>query len=146
MATRTDEARVKSIMGRDYDHKLSLRGPIQAANALTNNLVKLIAKYKPFLSLDNSTLELIERYLAAHFYQAFDKGYTQRSTSQASGGFQGQKGTTGLETTEYGARALILDYTRVLNAMDKGHISDAFTGPLCGWGDDATDDDLVEDE
>jgi hypothetical protein len=108
----------------DVDRQPDLTPYIAAANAVVNQVVSLSSK-RPLAgnffgtTLDSTTAELVERWLAAHYYQAQDKGFESKSTGVSSGSFQGQKGSTGLETTEYGKRALLLDWTGCLEALDK---------------------------
>ena len=125
---RTDPSLVQAVLGKDYD---SLNSPdltwcCTAANIIMNRVVECaIKKKKPLTDPGaypvgvDSEAEMIERLVAAHMYCAQDAPYSSRSTAGASGSFQTQKGTTGLEVTNYGKRALLLDVSGCLNAYDK---------------------------
>lgn len=69
-------------------------------------------------TLTATELELVERWLAAHFYAVSDKPYASRSTSGASGSFHGQTGMY-LEATLYGQTAMRVDYSGCLAALNK---------------------------
>lgn len=123
MSIRTTEAAVKDILGRHYDTNTSpsLTGFIATGSSLvdkvnTNDTTNL---------LSDSDLELIERWLSAHFYAQSDQLFSSRSTGKASGSFQGQTGMQ-LENTIYGQQALILDVTGYLSALQKGGIVGGF--------------------
>ena len=132
MAQRTDQGKVMSLLGPNYDRKTSLLPFIRQANVLTNTVVRLVAKYRVGMVLGADELLEIETLLAAHNYMMADPGYQQRATSSASGSFQTQKGN-GLERTDYGKNALLVDWTGVLEALDKRKIaSGAWVGtPYC---------------
>ena len=63
-------------------------------------------------------LELVERWLSAHFYQMADPGYTSRTTAGASGGFNGQQ-TMNFLSTRFGQQACNLDLTGFLARRSK---------------------------
>jgi hypothetical protein len=127
---RTNASLVQAIMGNDYDKKNApdLTPCIAAASAMVDAVTACAASRGFFLSPAQDQLgELIERWLAAHFYQAQDKGYKSKGTSKASASFQAQGGS-GLEETEYGKRALLLDVSGCLEAYDKRKVAVMFWG------------------
>lgn len=109
---RAAETDVREII--DLDAALKLDRFIQAASRLvdyvedcdTNNL----------LSADH--LRDIEIQLAAHFAAHRDQRYAAKKTADASATFQGQTGM-GLDSTQYGQTAKILDVTGCLADLDR---------------------------
>ena len=95
---------------------------IATASNLVDRVSSLAATYKG-INLDTVTLELIERWLSAHFYLQSDQGLQSKSTRGASGQFQGKTDVVGLQGTKYGQAAIDTDYSRVLMAIDKGWIA-----------------------
>lgn len=69
-------------------------------------------------TLTSDELEIIERWLSAHFYCCSDKAYLSRSTEGASGAFNGQTGK-GFEATLYGQQAMNADWSGCLKNLDK---------------------------
>ena len=133
MATRSTSDDVRKVLGKDYDWERmpDLTPMIDSAAALVARVTSVALSAKS-ISLTAVEQELVMRWLSAHFYQAQDKGYASKSTQGASASFQGQKGQTGLETTEYGKRAILLDYSGVLDAIDKRKIAvGAWGGTTC---------------
>lgn len=118
---RTTADLVKALMapGGDYDLVSSpdLSPFIDTASAIVDDVAECaINKDK---ALTTARLELIERWLAAHFYQQSDQGYIERATLRASGKFQGQTGMY-LESTKYGQTARNLDSSGCLDAIATG--------------------------
>jgi hypothetical protein len=102
---RTDATEVQGILGVNYDGSASLTRYINAAHAMVNWIANVCDTAGVN---DADQLTLIETWLAAHYYQAMDPGYTSKSTGGASGSFKGQTGKY-FEATDYGQRALELD-------------------------------------
>jgi hypothetical protein len=71
------------------------------------------------VTLSSTLLELIERWLAAHFYAQSDQLYQSKNTGGAGASFQGQT-AMGLSNTSYGQQAKMLDISGCLAAFDKG--------------------------
>lgn len=68
-------------------------------------------------TLTSSELELIERWLAAHFYAcAPDQAKESKTTGRASAKYQGKTGMY-LESTKFGQMAVTLDYSGCLVAI-----------------------------
>lgn len=92
---------------------MSLEGFIDTASKLVDR-VECCANGK----LDDQTLELLERWLACHFYASINPNILQsKSIGGASKSYQvGQVGT-GIEGTPYGQQALALDTTGCLESI-----------------------------
>jgi hypothetical protein len=116
MANRTNSNAVAGILTRDWDGETSLIPYIQSANAMVNRVASIAPQRG--IALSNSELELIERWLSAHFYCCSDQPLAQKTTDGAAGQFQG-KTEDGLCGTKYGQMAVRLDISGVLNALDK---------------------------
>jgi len=121
LAVRTTEVAVKGILVRNYD---SNRGTelypfLEAAAMIVDQVVECAATRDPAITFTAAELEVIERWLSAHFYQAGpDLGYSNSSTLQASGGFQGRT-DMGLNATFYGQMAIRLDKSGCLAEIEK---------------------------
>lgn len=117
---RTNTGAVLAVLepGKEYDTLFSpdLTPFMDAAQALTNRVYTSSAIRGYIYTAPE--LEVIERYLAAHFYCTSDKVYASKSAGGASGSFMQQTGK-GLEQTPHGQTALRLDYSGVLNGIDK---------------------------
>ena len=118
---RTTSTLVIGILGRDYDSQPEVGAPpsltpyIDTASALVDDIVaNAVALGLPALSAGR--LELIERWLSAHYYQQSDQGFTSKSTDGASASFKGQTGK-GLNGTQYGQSAITLDTTKYLQKI-----------------------------
>ena len=117
---RTTAAAVQALMlpGKEYDtaNAPSLTGFIDTATAIVDR-VDACATAKD-ITLTSAELELIERWLAAHFYAQSDKPYASKNTQGAGASFHGQTGMH-LESTLYGQTALTVDYSGCLAAIGK---------------------------
>lgn len=84
---RTTPARVEGVLNKDYDFKNrpSLTPYIDAANSVTTRLVSKAASAG--VSIGSDTAELIERWLAAHYYTRSDATHTSRTNMGASASF-----------------------------------------------------------
>lgn len=83
---------------------------IEAANHLVNQCC-LESDYS------DATLELIERWLAAHFYHVFDPRRVQERADVISATFEGKTGLN-LNFTRYGQQAMMLDTAGNLAALN----------------------------
>jgi len=134
MAFRTTSDLVKGILGPgprkyNYDGSTPLTPFITAANNFVTQ-AKAIADNRGYSTTDGPDADddtaslwgLLERWIAAHFYQVMDQGYQSRSTEGASGQFTGQTGKK-LESTYYGQAALAMDWTGSCEILDKRKIA-----------------------
>lgn len=120
MAVRTLSADVLALMAPGEDYNLSsppdLTGFILTANKIVSR-VATCATAKG-LTLDSEELELIERWLSAHFYVMSDQNYTSKSTGGQSASFQG-KTDMSIAASKYGQAAMNVDYSGCLTAISK---------------------------
>jgi hypothetical protein len=123
--SRTTTAAVIELMapGDDYDldGNPTVQPYIDTASPIVDQVV-LQAKANGRFTISPALAEIIERWLAAHFYCMSDQTYASKSTSKASASFKGQTGM-GLEMTNYGQGALRADISGELNKLDKRHFA-----------------------
>lgn len=120
MAIRTSDASVQAILLDQYDTdgSPSLTAFIATANSLTDYVDSCDSDG----DLSSATLELIERWLAAHYYAHADQLQKSKTTGDASSSFQGEFGK-GLESTQYGQAAMNLDTTGCLAKKNREMIN-----------------------
>lgn len=136
---RTTADKVKALLLRDYDNVdlPSLLGFIETASTLVDDVAAAgVADGNP---VPAARLEIIERWLSAHCYQANDPSYTSRSNSGGSGSFMWAGEQSGFKATRYGDMAVSLDPTGVLLAAGKEKVG-------FFWGGKAEPDQLTYDE
>lgn len=116
---RTVATAVEGILGEHYDsdNSPSLTPFIDTANDLTSRVATCATARG--VTLSSTTLELIERQLAAHFYTRSDPIASEKKTGDASAVFQG-KTEMGLDSTHYGQDAKMLDHSGCLASMSAG--------------------------
>lgn len=118
---RTNSAAVQGVLGDDYGPKEDGTLPdltpyIATASAIVDRVITCATRKGYTLSCTET--ELIERWLAAHFYAVSDKPYQSRSTEGASGQFSGQT-AMGFDANQYGQMAQRVDYSGCLRNLDK---------------------------
>lgn len=106
------------LPGGDYDtvNEPDLTGQIASANVVVTRAASLASQKGVTLTSDE--LELMERWLAAHFYCVSDQTYASKSTDGASASFHG-KTDMNFESTRYGQSALNVDYSGALTNISK---------------------------
>ena len=114
---RTNAGKVQGILVNDYDGYTTLEGYIETANVIVTR-VEACAVAKG-VTLTAAELELVERWLSAHFYAVQDKPYASNSTNKASASYHGQTGMY-LEATLYGQMATRIDWSGCLAAIATG--------------------------
>jgi len=103
--SRTNSAAVVGILLENYDGTSVLTPFIDTACSLVNR----ISTKDTAGELTSTDLELIERYLAAHYYTLADPLYVSKSTGGASGSFRDRS---------YYEAAKALDSTGLLAALE----------------------------
>lgn len=110
----TDADKVRTIVETDDEAFPDLGPFIAAANSLVG-AVCLGSGYSDF------TLELIERWLAAHFYAVSDPRSTYEQAGSVSEKLEG-KTDLGLDFTRYGQQAKLLDYAGNLAKLGRDQV------------------------
>lgn len=115
---RTTSAAVILLLspGRDY-HTITapdLTPFIDTAAAVVDDVLECAEEKE--IDISAARAELIERWLAAHFYKSSDQAYASKSTADASASYQGQTAMY-LEGTKYGQTAVTLDPSGCLAAI-----------------------------
>lgn len=124
MAIRTTSVAVEGII--EVDANIPLTPFIETASSLVDDVAA--ADSPP-----NSTrLELIERYLSAHFYTLRDPRPTSEKAGPVASSYQ-SKVDLGLNTSHYGQMAISLDPTGTLKRASSGRK----IGATCWLGTEA---------
>jgi hypothetical protein len=129
MARTTSEAVALII---EVDENISLTSFIEAANALVTEVCSAVTSY------DTTRLELIERWLSAHFYAIRDSRPTNERAGSVGASYQ-SKVDLGFDVTHYGQMAMRLDTAgglAQLNAESK--LGGARTASVTWVGKDTT--------
>ena len=106
---RTTSEEVALII--EVDESVSLTPFIEAANALVTEKCSTVTTY------DADRLELIERWLAAHFYAIRDARPTHERAGSVGASYQ-SKVDLGFDVTHYGQMAMRLDTAGGLAALN----------------------------
>lgn len=117
---RTTSAAVQAILLGEYGQTIYETSPdltpfIETASAIVDDVVEC-SESNDRTTLDSTRAELVERWLAAHFYQQADPGYQSKSTGGASGSFLGRTDMY-IESTRYGQTAVRLDKSGCLETL-----------------------------
>ena len=113
--TRAVPEDVIEILGDHYDGITSLLPFIKTAASLVR---KIQTANITLGVLTSDDLEIIEQWLAAHFYGHADQFSASRRTGRASAEFQGKTAMV-FNSTQYGQAALGLDTTGTLADIQK---------------------------
>jgi len=140
MATRTSSASVQALLGQNYDGSTTLTPFIDTATAL----VDWLSSQDSDGELNSTLLELIERYLAAHFYHPVNQFVQAEGAGGASNTYQGQTGQ-GFSSTMYGQTALRLDVTGLL-AKRELESQQGRSKATVGWLGKTTDEQIDYDD
>lgn len=115
---RTTSAAVQALLepGQDYDTLTSpsLTPFIETASAMVDDAASCATDLGTPIS--TTRLELIERWLAAHYYVQSDQTYASKNTEGAGASFHGQTAMY-LEASKYGQTAARLDPTGCLQSV-----------------------------
>lgn len=138
---RTTQAAVEAIIEVDEDAVADLTPFIDAANELVTEICAPVATYTA------ARLELIERWLAAHFYAVRDPRVASEGVKGVTASYQHRVGLH-LAVTTYGQQAMLLDTNGGLAALSK-RMEEGTVTPTVGvtWlGEDYDADDEEEEE
>lgn len=114
ITTHTTSGAVESILLNDYDGVSPLHPFIEAAAMLVARLSQCAIDRGAPLSADE--IEILERWLAAHYYATSDRPYVAKKTADASATFMVKQGLD-LQATPYGQAALTLDSSGCLDSL-----------------------------
>lgn len=121
---RTNAAAVETLLGPNWDGITDVEQGIDSASPIVDRVVaQAIADCRGALS--TAEQEILERWLAAHFYCAVDPLYQSKNTDSASGQYEGTS-AMGLQHTRYGQQAMRLDWTQCLRNLDEQQYTQAF--------------------
>ncbi len=114
---RTTPSNVAGII--EVDPNIDLTPFIAVASSLVDEQCAGVTNttYQPIT--DVVRLEMIERYLAAHFYAHRDQRVQREAVGGATAYFQGKTDELYLSGSQYGQSAIILDSTGNLNRLNK---------------------------
>lgn len=115
--SRTTSLAVQKILLDEYDNVSDLSPFIESASSVADYVSAYASRNG--VSVTSTTLELIERWLAAHFYKVPDRPSQETRKGRSEDKFQGKTGMN-LASTYWGQTALTLDYTGALNALNSG--------------------------
>lgn len=121
--SRTSSSSVQGVLLDDYNGTASLTPFIDTASAIVDR-VSTCSTERDY-SLSATELELIERWLAAHFYVVSDQPYSSKQTERSRAEFQGQTGMY-FEASKYGQTAISLDYSGCLSQISKRQRATAY--------------------
>lgn len=118
---RTTVTLVQALLQQDYDtnNNPDLNQYIAGATLFVNKVVSM-QRWLDWVPAADQTAsaEYLERLISAHMYCCVDQPYSSKSTSNASGSFQG-KTDKKLQGTKYGQMALDFDVSGVTSALDQ---------------------------
>lgn len=122
---RTTPGQVQALLidNYDVDNLPSLVPFIETATVRVDRVATMATSRG--CTLTAAELELIERWLAAHFYACADRTYSSNSTLDSSASYDGQTGKA-LESTMYGQTALGLDPSGALAALNSRNTAGGF--------------------
>lgn len=83
--TRTNTAAVQVILGDNYDGTSPLDAYVEMATAIVDRVLTCAASNS--VTVTDAEAELMERWMAAHYYTTMDPLYISKSTGRASGSF-----------------------------------------------------------
>ncbi len=130
-----DSAIVVAILGKDYDseNERDLTPYITTAEVLASQASDMaIAQARP---MSVARLEMMEAWLAAHFYACSDRPYDKRTIDKDQYEFAGKTDgkARGLSSTLYGQTAILLDTSGYLSSLI-GSVPDAVAAAGAGGG------------
>lgn len=118
MARTTSSAVIAILVtGKNYDGTTDLTAFIETATAMVDSVVECATAKG--VTLSSTLLEVIERWLSAHYYAHADQLYKSKQTGRASATFQGET-KMGLDSTQYGQTAKSLDPSGCLASLSEG--------------------------
>ena len=136
---RTTAPDVQGVLGVNYDRRTPLEGFIDTATAVVDHISDRAADKG--IDISSTELELIERWLAAHYYAVTDPPFQKTNITGPGGGAGGEvMGETGFyfEITYYGQVAMMLDRSGYLSAIGSKEGRKIATAVWLGTEDETT--------
>lgn len=115
MSIRTNSPKVEKVLKKNYDGTTDLNPFIETASVQVDQIVQY-ASDNGFTAVPAATLEIIERWLSAHYYGVMAQLYVTKRAEGTTATFQGQTAMY-LESTVYGQMAMRLDPTGYLSSI-----------------------------
>ena len=118
--SRTTDTAVKLIIESDDDISSDLAPFIEAASSMVSQLCEPATDSDGDLIHDATSLELVERWLSAHFYAIRDNA--PRTINERAGSVGAQYSSRidlALNQTHWGQQAMLLDYSGELAKWNK---------------------------
>ena len=109
---RTTAAAVQEILGEAYDSSYAVTNFITVANSV-------VTKHCTHTDFTAVELETIERYVAAHLYCVTHRRATQESIAGGPSESKQHVEALGLDATEFGGMAKLLDWSGALASLDQ---------------------------
>lgn len=123
---RTTPAAVQALLADNWDGITDLQQFIDTASAVVDDVVVSSAtRLPPSMTLTAVKQELIERWLACHYYHVMDQMWQAQTVASASMTAQGQT-TMSIEGSKYGQAAINLDFSGTLYAISRRYFARGF--------------------
>ena len=127
---RTTDDQVEAII--EIDSGISLTPFIEVANALVTEVCSLAVDSAGVLVYGATRLELIERWLSAHFYHIRDPKASREEVDDVASTFRSIV-EIGLNNTHYGQMAMIIDTNGGLARLNKSTEGGKSTTVSLSW-------------
>jgi len=127
---RTTADNVEAII--DIDSGISLTPFIEVANALVTEVCSAVTDSDDTLVYDDTRLELIERWLAAHFYHIRDPKPSREEVDDVSVTYRSIV-EVGFNNTHYGQMAIRIDTNGGLARLDSSIKSGKSASVSLSW-------------
>lgn len=127
MAIRTEASKIRKI--------LKVSNSVPSLDPFIETASNVVDTHCTASGYSDATLELIERWLSAHFVILYDRRRASEKIGPLSTSYESGDLGMGLKATAYGQQALILDHKGSLAALQKqleGGASQFFMQHL-GW-------------
>ncbi len=109
---RTTIPQVQKLLKNDWNPDHDVSPYIETASNLADK-IQAFADENTNVFTDATTMELVERWLSAHFYMVMNQEYSSKRAEGGAASFQGKSGMY-LTSTIYGQQAVVLDSTGYL--------------------------------
>lgn len=111
MAIRTEASKIRKI--------LKVSNSVPSLDPFIETASNVVDTHCTASGYSDETLELIERWLSAHFVVLYDRRRSSEKVGTLSASYESGSLGQGLKATVYGQQALILDHRGSLAALQK---------------------------